>query len=427
MLSSIHIHASTDDKAARILYTVYMDNTTNAGSPVMDRLVRTPFIWSLYLLLGLFSFMLSMIGPMVPYLRDEFAMDYTLAGLHQSAFAVGMVTMGLFGSPIIKRFGIAMSIWGGMADMLVGLLVMVLARGPVMTLGGIFIMSLGGTVALAAIQTAMANSPAAHRGTIIMEANVSASALMMAVPLVLLAGSHSILGWRIVFPAMLLSVSAVAVFGIPATMKHQKTRDEKADAGSGRLGAAYWRMWVVVFFGVSVEWAISFWCMTYLLELPGNSRELAAAGTVLLGLSLVAGRFIASRIGHRISEERMFLAILAIVLVGFPLYWLRANVATTFIGLALCGLGSANFYPLGLSLALGHAPGNAARASSLVPVASGSAIGLAPFLLGRLADATNMRFALWYIPIGVVIIFALILFDRSLRSRTPITAAAESR
>ncbi len=401
--------------------------TCNEALTETGKLRRTPFIWALYLLLGLFSFMLSMIGPMVPYLRDEFAMSYGLAGLHQSAFALGMVTMGLFSSGVIRRLGINLSIWGGMADMLAGLLILILAKGPVMTIGGVFVMSLGGTVALAAIQTALASGPAHHRGKLIMEANVMASVLTMLVPLVLLAGARSFMGWRIVFPAMLASLVAVASFGVPATRKHQDTAGGFARAGSGRLGAPYWRMWIVVFFGVSVEWAISFWCMTYLLGLPDGSRELAAAGTVILGLSAVAGRFVASRINHKISEERFMSLMLIVVLAGFPLYWLRLNAPLAFIGLALCGFGSANFYPLGFSLAVSHAPGKTARASSLLPVASGSAIGLAPFLLGRLADASNMSVALWYIPLGVAIIFAITAFDRARRSRADATASEDSK
>lgn len=400
-----------------------IQRTRPADAP--DGLVRTPYIWALYLLLGLFSFMLSMIGPMVPYLRDEFSLSYGLAGLHQSAFALGMVIMGFLGSSVIRRLGMALSLWGGMADMLVGLLVMILARGPATTLAGVFVMSLGGTVALAAIQTSLAAGPAAHRGKLIMEANVMASALTMLVPLVLLAGSRVGAGWRIVFPAMLVSVAATASFGLPATLRHLKSRDERADSGGGRLGGAFWRMWLIVFFGVSVEWAVSFWCMTYLLGLPGNSRELAAAGTVLLGLSAVAGRFFSSRVSHRIPERRLLFMMMLVVAAGFPLYWLRANAATAFVGLALCGIGSSNFYPLGLSLAVGHAPGNAAKAGSLIPVASGSAIGLAPFMLGRLADLTDMRTALWYIPIGVIIILAIALIDRAFERRTGREAAED--
>lgn len=391
-----------------------MRTPTSTEGPAEGGIVRTPYVWSLYILLGLFSFMLSMIGPMVPYLQDEFGMSYALAGLHQSAFAAGMVLMGLFGSRVIRRLGMTLSIWGGMAVMLAGLLAMILARSPALTIGGVFAMSLGGTVTLAAIQTALANGPEAHRSAMIMEANMMASALTMTVPLVLLAGSRLALGWRVVFPAMLAATLATAAFGVPATIRHQETRDEAADAGSGKLGAGYWRMWAMLFIGVSVEWAISFWCMTYLLGLPGHSRTLAAAGTVLLGLSAVAGRFISSRVARRLGEERLLYVVLAVIAAGFPLYWTRASAPLAFAGLALCGLGSSVLYPLALSLALKRAPGNAAKASSLAPVASGSAIGLAPFLLGRLADATDMRLALWYIPVGLVVMLVMAVVDRSL-------------
>ena len=385
-----------------------MSNTTQNTE---IKLIRTPFVWALYLILGLFSFMLSMVGPMVPYLQAEFGMSYTLAGLHQSAFAFGMVTIGFVASTIIRKLGITVSLWGGIAVMLLGLLIMIIAPVPALTLTAVFIMSVGGTIALAATQTSFATFPILQRGKVIMEANVVASALTMFVPVVLFLGSLTFLGWRIVFPTMFVCISLSASFGIKATKKHQGTRDEKADAGGGKLGAGYWRMWVVVFFGVTVEWAIAFWCMTYLLGLPGNSIGLATAGTVLLGFSAVSGRFISSRVNNKFSETKLMLIVMAIVLIGFPLYWLRASVPLTFIGLILCGLGTSVFFPLGLSMAFHKAPGNAAKASSLMPVASGSAIGIAPFLLGSIADLFNMQIALWYVPIGILLMLIVILVD----------------
>jgi fucose permease len=245
-----------------------------------------------------------------------------------------------------------------------------------------------------------------------MEGNVGSSIMSMLVPLVLLLGVRIGSGWRTVFPVMLIMLFVVASFGLPATMHHLKSRDQRADAGGGKLGAGYWRMWLLLFVGVSVEWSLAFWCMTYLLGLPGNSRDLAAAGTVLLGLSMVVGRFVSSRMGHRFSEERRLAVVIAMVLIGFPLYWFRPTVALTFIGLALAGMGVSNFYPLTLALALRRAPGNAATASSFAPVASGSAIGLAPVLLGRLGDLLDIRTALLYIPAGIAIMIAMIAADR---------------
>jgi hypothetical protein len=54
----------------------------------------------------------------------------------------------------------------------------------------------------------------------------------------------------------------------------------------------------------------------------------------------------------------------------------------------------------------------------MAPVASGAAVGLAPLLLGRLADATTMSLALLYVPIGMAAMLTVLLADRALeRSR----------
>lgn len=391
-------------------------NTNGASASASTAFHRPAFLWVLYLALAVFAFMQNMLGPMVPYLRDEFGFSYTLAGMHQSAFAVGMIVTGLMGHRILKRFGIAPTLWGGLSLMLVGLLLMVLAKSAVLTLGGVLVMAIAGTASLTAIQTSLSTSFAERRAVVLMEANLGASIATMLVPLVLLAGGAWLLGWRIVLPIMVLCVLALAGFGIPTSRRHLAARDQAADSGGGKLSPAYVRMWFLVFLGVSVEWSISFWCMSYLLGLPGGSREVAALGTLLLGFSAVAGRFVSSRIGARLSEERLLVIIMVLILVGFPAYWLRLNVPLTFVGLFLCGFGASTFYPLALSMAVGHAPGNTAKASAGVTIAAGLAIGGAPLVLGGVADLVGMAAALWYVPFGIALIFVLLALDR--RSRT---------
>lgn len=398
-------------------YTCTMAQILTPSAPLLVEpgFRRTSFVWVLYVLLGLFSFMLTMIGPMVPYLRQEFQLDFTMVGLHQSAFALGMVLTGLFGSTILKRFGIALSLWGGMAGMVLGLTLMVIAPNPVFTLSGILIMSVFGTSALTAIQTTLSTNFPGYRGMALMEANVCASLFTMLVPLVLFAGSLYFIGWRTVWPFVAILTLVMASFGISATRKQLKTRDESADTGSGKLNGGYWRMWLVLFLGVSVEWSIGFWCMSYLLTMPGSSTEIATFGTVLLGLAAVIGRFVSSRIGIRLSERRLLVLILLLILIGFPAYWLRLNIPLTFLGLFFCGFGAASLFPLSLSLAVGRASNTVAKASSYATIGSGLAIGLAPFALGRVADLLSMSAALFYIPLGIVLILALLAIDRLIK------------
>ncbi|MDX9959039.1 MAG: MFS transporter, partial [Spirochaetia bacterium] len=208
--------------------------TPSGGTGRQEQLRRTSFVWTIYLLLGLFSFAISMIGPMVPYLQDETGMSYTLAGLHQSSFALGMITMGLFGGRLVSRNSIQKSLWGGMVVMIVGLGVMVLGRGAFFSLSGVFVMSLGGTLSLSAIQTCFAIEPRPVRRQFIMEANVVASIMTMLVPLVLLAGSATFLGWRIVLPVMALCVLGFASFGVTATGRRLRVQHDGQQRNSGK-------------------------------------------------------------------------------------------------------------------------------------------------------------------------------------------------
>jgi hypothetical protein len=72
-------------------------------------------------------------------------------------------------------------------------------------------------------------------------------------------------------------------------------------------------------------------------------------------------------------------------------------------------LGVSNFYPLGLSLALGAAGSQTAKGSSWAAVGSGSAVLAAPLALGALADAWNLRVALLAIPLGLAILVSILI------------------
>lgn len=389
--------------------------------------------WTLarYALLALFSFSLTAIGPMAPALRAEFGLSYTLAGLHQTAFALGMVVMGLAGGPLIERLGLARSMWGGMLVMLAGEAALSLAPSVAFTLGGILVASLGATLSMSAVQASLAAEPAGRRGRMILEANMSASAAAMLVPLVLLAGDRIGLGWRVVGPAAGLAFVAVAAFGLRHTPPDSGSLRNPEPVGStpalepGRLGPGYARMWLVLLVGVAVEWALGFWAMSYLLEKPGATRALASAAVAGLGLAAVLARFAASRLGHALAEGRMLALSFALAAAGFPLYWISPSPLAAAAGLFVAGFGAANLYPLAFSLAVSRAPNALARASALIPVASGSAIGLAPFLLGRLSDEVGMKAALLAVPFGVALAFVLLGWDRAALARETRSATAK--
>ncbi len=382
------------------------------SSVPVSRIVRTPALWTLYALLGLYAFLQNAIGPAVPFLRAEFHVDYTFAALHMSAYAVGMMVAGVTAPWVIRRFGSHMALWGGQFGTLLGLTALVLAPTPWVSLIGILFAAVTGTISLAAIQAAVSGQAGAHRGQALVEANMAASLTSAAAPFVLLLGTVIGTGWRTLWPAFVLALGATVIFGWKPVASSVPNRPAEEHAVSGRLPRSYLRAWLMIFFGVCVEWAVGFWAAEYLKGLPGGSAGLAAAGAGTFQLACLAGRLISSRLTGRWGERRLLFIAIGLTAAGFPLYWSLASPWVSFGGLVLCGLGVCNFYPLGLSLALSSAGPQAAKGSSLATLASGSAILAAPLILGALADALNLRVALFAIPLCLVIL-VLLLFVRS--------------
>jgi MFS family permease len=371
-----------------------------------DRLAQAPFrrttlVWTLYLLLGLFSFTISLLGPAIPYLRLEFHLDYTMAAMHMSMFAVGMVAGGLGSPRLLERLGPVAGLWGGMAGALAGMVLLVLAPTAWLTLAAILFMSLFATVALASIQASLGALFPFHRGKAFMEANVVASLGSAAAPFLIVLGAMTVLGWRIIAPAFAVALGGVALFGWPATRHHGRSAAANAPDAPGPLPPAYWVCWVLTLFCVAVEWCLGFWTAEYLKGLPGRSLSLAAAGAGVFQVAAVAARLISSRLAGRISETRVMAGAMALVAAGFPLFWLRAGIPSAFLGVALCGMGAAAFYPLALSQGVAASGQRVRQASSYAPIASGLALALAPLGLGRLADHIGLRGALLAIPLGL--------------------------
>lgn len=383
-----------------------------AGMPPRQRLVRSPALWALYALLGLYAFLQNAIGPAVPFLRAEFHLDYTFAALHISAYAVGMMVSGVVAPTVIRRFGVHMALWGGQVGTLAGLTVLVLAPSPWVSLAGILFAAVSGTVSLAAIQVSVADLAGAHRGQALVEANMAASLTSAAAPFVLVLGTLGGTGWRTIWPAFVVALAATLLFGFKPVAKAVPDRPAAEHGAAGKLPRAFLRAWLLIFFGVSIEWCVGFWAAEYLKGLPGGSVGLAAAGAGTFQLASLAGRFLSSRLTGRLGEKTILLAAVVLVAAGFPLYWSLANPFVAFLGLILCGLGVSNFYPLGLSLALGSAGSQAAKASSLATLGSGSAVLLAPLALGAMADRWSLQTALFAIPAGLVIVLILLLIKR---------------
>jgi MFS family permease len=118
---------------------------------------RDRFTWLIYLFLAFYGYCLNVLGPITPFLKDELGLSYTVSSLHFTAFAVGILLVGLGGHVPIRRLGRWRSLWIGAAGMSLGALLLAAGRTPVITIGAAFLMGAIGSLILALVPSVLSD------------------------------------------------------------------------------------------------------------------------------------------------------------------------------------------------------------------------------------------------------------------------------
>jgi fucose permease len=372
-----------------------------------NQFIRDRFTWLAYLQLAYFAYMQAALGPLMPFLRAELAFSYTVAGLHMSTFAGGMVLSGLTGDKFTTRLSRHAVLWGGALGMSLGGIGLGLSKLVVLTITSTFVMGWLGTLVLVTVQATLSDRHGEQRTTALTESNLAAAITAAMAPVMVGLSQRVGVGWQgaMYFGAACLALLALLFFRVPLPQPTPESPDDPRPAK--RLPAAYWGFWGVVFMVVSVEWSVIFWGSDFLETQVGLSRVNAATTMSVFFAAMVVGRFLGTRLTHRFTGETLLLLALGITSLGFPLFWLSPWAWVNIAGLFITGLGVANLFPLTLSVAVGVAAQLADVASARISMAIGLAILTAPLVLGWLADQVGIYGAYTVVPlllIGAIVV-----------------------
>jgi len=382
--------------------------------------VRDRFTWLAYLLLAFYGYFLNVLGPITPFLKDELQLSYTVSSLHFTAFAVGILLVGLGGHRIIGRLGRWRSLWLGALGMSAGVVLLTAGRSAAFTITASFLMGLVGSLILAIVPSALSDRHGELRAVAFSEANVIASLVASLAPLMVGWFASTVTGWRtglliVAFTPLLLRL-LLGRAEPPAEPVNNSLKSSGRNAD--RLPGLYWVYWFAIVMAVSVEFCMIFWSANYLETGLGVPKVHAAQAVSLFLAAMIFGRLASSRLVQRYSSYHLVLGYLALAAAGFSLYWFTSAPVLAMAGLFITGLGVSGLYPLILALAIGAAGDLTVQASSRATLASGTAILALPLVLGRLADAVGIRLAYGVVILLLVSAFALIQLTHHLANST---------
>ena len=368
---------------------------------------RDRFTWLAYLLLAFYGYYLNILGPITPFLKDELKLSYTVSSLHFTAFAIGILLVGLSGHRVIQRLGRERTLWVGASGLSLGALALLSGRNPIITIGATFLMGLIGSLILVIIPSALADEHGELRAVAFSEANVISSLVATSAPLLVgwcarLAGNWRMaLGVVAIVPLLLRLGFGGITLPPPASIQPQTSRKQLP------LPRQFWVYWIAIVLAVSAEFCMISWSADYLAKGLGMPKVDAAQAVSLFLAAMILGRLAGSRMVQNFPAHLLVTISILVAGTGFFIFWQAGTAKVGMGGLFITGLGIASLYPLLLSMAMGAAGGNTVQASARATLASGTAILALPLITGRLADAVGIRQAygvMLFLLLGVFLI-----------------------
>jgi MFS family permease len=385
----------------------------------MDTDTHPPFTrdrvtWLAYLLLVYMAYSPAIFGPIMPFLRADLRLSYAVGGMHLSAQAFGMAAAGSLADRLAGRWGCRRVLWAGAVGIAAGCTLLALSQTPVLSISCAFLMGFAGALTQVMVQAILADRHGSRMALALTEANIGASLSSFLAPLLVGIFQQVGIGWRgALFVTLASLLPLAAVFGRQPVADSVKKTGPAAASG-GRLPRKYWVIWSLVLFFIGIEWCLLSWSAEFLVSAAGLEKAAAATLVSTLAFAIIVGRTTGSLLARRFQTPVILLGALFFCLAGFPLFWLGGSLGLRIAGLFVAGLGTANLFPLAMTIALGTAPGQANLASARLSLAIGLAGFTAPLGLGWLADRIGLQSALGLV--GVFIISALLIHLFTFRS-----------
>jgi MFS family permease len=337
------------------------------------------------------------VGIVLGELRDELGISGVIAAAHGSAFGIGMLVLGAFGSGFVARLGRPAAFWGSCGVVIAGIVLLCVSHVWPMTLLGA---SLAG-VACSMLVLLMPGIVADHHG----ENRAAAYAAVNGIPglagitfsLVVGAVISSGGNWRWPYALLTVAIGAgVVLVGRRVTIPTSAMPPVKVLPLFRHRDITV--PWLHTIHAVLVEFPVGIWAVVYLKEVGGASSGLAASLGAIWGLFLFLTRFRLAQIVTLLgpwTRSVLFAtsAVGALVMWAGPGLWVRA------LGLTIVAIGAGGLYPLAVDRLYVRGAADTVTLGFVTALASGVGVTVGPLFLGVLADAVGLRNALLFVPI----------------------------
>lgn len=211
-------------------------------------------------------------------------------------------------------------------------------------------------------------------------------------------------GWRIMSTGIIvLCVLQVVVYARMALPAENITKSIKSVDKSFLKSRSFWLGCAILFFYISVEYAICNWLVTYFKDSGCLSASVSQMMTSLLWVVMFIGRMIGAYTVGKISRKVILVADGVGLTAFFLLVFFSRSQMPIFIGIMGVGFFMATIYTTALALGTESIRGNDLGVSNMVLIGSFGGV-VTPALVGMIAEEAGIQAGM-----GVVVAVTVLL------------------
>jgi len=352
-----------------------------------------------------------LMGNLMPFLREEYAISYSQAGLLLSLPSWGNLASifitGYLPTYIGRRKTVLLtSVWMCVAFAIVAFGIGGAALLPLSCL--LIGISRGGNTNFSNTMMSTLPGEKSSVGYNLLHGAFAVGAVLSPIVLILCTkGSAN--GWRYMTMGIVaLCVIQVLVYLKMALPQEKITGSIKSVDRSFLKSKSFWLGAAILFFYISAEYAIVNWLVTYFKDTGVLSAEVSQLMSSLLWVVIFAGRMLGAFTVGKISRKLLLLADGVGLLLFFLLVFFSRSQAPIFIGIMGVGLFMATIYTTALAIGTKSIKGNDLGVSTMIFIGSTGGI-ITPAVVGVVAEHAGIQMGMGVVVIVTVLLLATIL------------------
>ena len=367
-----------------------------------------PLMYTVYFAFFTTGMMSTLIGALLPFLKEEYQLSYVLSGAVISAHQVGNFLALLIAGYLPYLIGRKRSTITLSLGIVIGFILITLTRNPILLLFAFLLTGVGrGTKSniTNVVMSEIAENKAASLN--LLHASFAVGAFI-APFLALLTTTVFGVYWRI--SAWTLVVFEVFVlFSLSRSSLSGKPKTKQMDGGRDFIkSGSFWINAFILFFYLCGEASVIGWLVTYFNDTGRLSPSLAQTTSSALWICILLGRLACAALSVRMNKNLLLVILGLLQVIFFTLLISVQQIGLIYFSLFGFGLAMSGTYPTTLATMDKRFNSSTIATGTCIATATIGAITM-PIIVGAVAQSIGIAGGLATISLSILCMFSLML------------------